>query len=186
MNPIKAMWDKLLVLLKNDGRITVMRPLMEEHFIKFQNTLVPNGYNLRPGGNHSTHSVGTRRKIGEAHKGNKYNLGRPMSLENREKLRIRMTGNKICVGRHLSKETREKIREAKKGKKITPFTEAHRAAIGTANKRRFVSQSTRDKISISRKGKKRPPFSPEHRDKLKAAQIARRSRERLSKVGSNA
>ena len=73
---------------------------MEIKYIDFFNCLVPNGYNLRLGGNSGRHNEETKRKIAEALK-NRYKNG----LVHPQ------------FGKHPSEETRKKLSEAKKGKK---------------------------------------------------------------------
>ena len=73
---------------------------MEIKYIEHYNCLVPNGYNLRLGGNSGKHNEETKRKIGEALK-NRYKNG----LVHPQ------------LGKHPSEETRKKLSEAKKGKK---------------------------------------------------------------------
>lgn len=86
---------------------------MEIHFIKYYNTLAPNGYNLLAGGNASqcrglvpwnkgkTITEEARKNLSEAHKG-------------------QVAWNK---GLKASVETRIKQSEAKKGKRVSPNTE---------------------------------------------------------------
>lgn len=106
---------------------------LEEYYIKEQNTLAPNGYNLLPGGRNHQHSPETiakisaskkgksqpkdrkrisqedRRKLSEAHKGQvPWNKGRKTPPEVVDKLRTSHLGNKP------SKETRVKMSEAQK------------------------------------------------------------------------
>ena len=57
------------------------------------------------------------RKIGEASKGNKYNLGRHPSVETRKKLSEIAKGNKSWTGKHHSKEDIKKMRENRKDSK---------------------------------------------------------------------
>ena len=73
---------------------------IEIKYIQHYNCLVPNGYNLRLGGNSGRHNEETKRKIGDALK-NRYKNG--------------MVHSKL--GKHPSEETRKKLSEAKKGKK---------------------------------------------------------------------
>ena len=75
---------------------------MEIKYIERYNCLVPNGYNLRLGGNSGRHNEETKRKIGDALK-NRYKNG--------------MVHSKL--GKHPSEETRKKLSEAKRGKKYS-------------------------------------------------------------------
>lgn len=89
------------------------------------NSLVPNGYNVKEGGSNGKHSVETKRKLSELHRGKK-----------------------------LSEEHKKKISEAKKGKKCKPFSLEHRKKISEANKnRKPISEKTRRKLSKAIKGR---------------------------------
>jgi group I intron endonuclease len=72
---------------------------MEIKYIEHYNCLVPNGYNLRLGGNSGKHNEETKRKISEALK-NRYKNGMVHPH----------------LGKKPSEETRKKLSEAKKGK----------------------------------------------------------------------
>jgi len=79
---------------------------LERHYIGALNTMVPNGYNLSPGGNsNGKHSEETKEKIRRAHLGIPKG---PMSSLHKEKLRIASTG------KSPTKETRTKLRIAAK------------------------------------------------------------------------
>lgn len=78
---------------------------MEIKYIEQYKCLVPNGYNIRLGGNSGKHHEETKRKIGEALK-NRYKNG--------------MVHSKL--GKHPSEETRKKLSEARKGKKLSRET----------------------------------------------------------------
>lgn len=125
---------------------------LEPFIIQEFNTLVPNGYNLTPGGlNHVCHQL-TREKISTANKGkpgpNKGKKMRPRTEEEKERAR---------KYRH-TKEAKEKISAALKCRIRTP-----------------VSAETKEKISVSKKGcpptltsfKKGHQLSPETIAKLK-------------------
>jgi group I intron endonuclease len=109
----------------------------EEYFIDWHNTIAPNGYNLKPGGeNHACHPE-TKRKLSEDRKGNKNpNYGKKASLETRQKMSAVRKGKKC---RPPSEETRLKMRQAKLGKIGN--------RLGTK-----TSDETRIKISLANKG----------------------------------
>lgn len=65
----------------------------EIYWIKKLNTLSPNGYNLRTGGLNGSHSDETKRKLSMNAIGNKYNLGRYKSKEEREKISLTLMGS---------------------------------------------------------------------------------------------
>lgn len=70
----------------------------EKYFIKFYNTLSPNGYNLEKGGRGGVPSEESRRKMSESKKGKMVGEKHPM------------------FGKHPSEETRKKLSDAHKGK----------------------------------------------------------------------
>lgn len=76
----------------------------EEEYIKSFNSLVPGGYNIRTGGNHTPHSEETRRKIGEKSKGRQATLGQKRTEEQKQNI-----GN-ASRGRKVGKERKEKQR----------------------------------------------------------------------------
>ena len=58
-----------------------------------------------------------RLKISQAHKGKKKPWsGKYMTTEHRKSISERMLGNKLCLGRKLSDEVKEKIRVSNLGK----------------------------------------------------------------------
>ena len=134
----------------------------EQYYIKFYNTLWPNGYNLTEGGDGEIKCEEVRKKISEASK------GRKLSEETRKKISETLKGRpspnkgkhhseeaKKKIGavhkdKHPSEETRRKISNAQKGEKNHMFGKKH-------------SEETRRKISDVNKGKK---LSEEHRRKL--------------------
>lgn len=87
----------------------------EQHY----DSLVPNGYNVAPGGNVRPMTEETKRKISEANKGRQFCLGRVLSEETRRKI---SESNK---GRVMSDETREKVCGTwiQKGQRFSPETE---------------------------------------------------------------
>lgn len=75
---------------------------MEIKYIEHYNCLVPNGYNLRLGGNSGKHNEETKRKIGDALK-NRYKNGMIHPH----------------LGKNPSETTRKKLSEANKGKRLS-------------------------------------------------------------------
>ncbi len=75
---------------------------IEIEYIKKYNSLVPNGYNLRNGGNNGKHNEETKNKISESLKGRK-DIIHP----------------KPQLGKQHSEETKKKISEKLKGRKIS-------------------------------------------------------------------
>ncbi len=72
---------------------------IEKQYIKKFNCIVPNGYNLREGGNSSKHNEETKKKISESLKGRKVNdvspwLGKKHDEETKKKISEKLKGNK--------------------------------------------------------------------------------------------
>lgn len=117
--------------------IEILKDELDKHeieYIKENNSKVPNGYNIQPGGHHDIKpmrgknlSEEHKRKIGQAMK------GRQRSKEHCEKIRERMKGNQYTKGQKRSEETIQKMRENSTGK--------------------YHSEEVKKKISESRKGK---------------------------------
>ena len=121
------------------------------------------GYNIENGGNCcGTHSKETRAKIGAKSKGNKACLGRKISKEHIEALRLGRL-KKGYVGHKSSEETKRKISAANKGKH---FSEEHILHIKEARSRidftgpnnpmfgKKQTEETKKKISAKAKGRK--------------------------------
>lgn len=162
----------------------------EKFFIKIENSLAPNGYNLKDGGNSFTHSAETRAKIANSLKGKK------ASLEARAKI---SAGNK---GKINSPETRAKISASQKGKKRSaeaninnsnaqkgkvspkkgiPLSEEQKAKMSVAmkgrispNKGKKASEESKRKMSEAKKGK---PLSDKTREAARIANTGRKMTE---------
>ena len=120
----------------------------EKYYIKFYNTLYPNGYNLEEGGRGGVPSEETRRKLSESLKGKPaHNKGVPMSEEQKRKL----SESK----KSISDETRKKISESLKGKpapnKGKPMSEEQKKKLSEINKGKHLSEETKKKMSESAK-----------------------------------
>jgi group I intron endonuclease len=76
----------------------------EADAIKTYNSMVPNGYNIKAGGDHVPHAEETKRKIGEKSKGRRTNNGRNFSAEWRRNIGNASRGRKFSqpVKDHLS------------------------------------------------------------------------------------
>lgn len=93
--------------------------IREGYWEQYYNSLVPNGYNVAPGGNVRPMTEETKRKISEANKGKQFCLGRVLSEDTRRKI---SESNK---GRVMSDETRELVCSTwfEKGQHTSPDTE---------------------------------------------------------------
>lgn len=132
----------------------------EAYWIKYYNSLSPNGYNLTTGGIHYEFSDETRKKISNANKGDKnYWYGKRFSTEHKNKIKNKMIGrvfteewkqkiSESCKGRKLSDDVREKLRLVNTGRKASEET---RRKMSNSRKGRIVSEETRKKISEKNK-----------------------------------
>lgn len=76
----------------------------EPFYIKSLNTLAPNGYNLKPGGNNKRQHVSSKKKIA------KTMLGVPKSEEHKKNMSIAKAGeNSPNFGKHYSKEHKKNM-----------------------------------------------------------------------------
>lgn len=126
--------------------------LAEISAIKENNTLSPNGYNLKEGGANGIPSEETRKKISEALK------GKPISPERRLQLKLSFAKYLAERGGKMppkTKEQRLKVSLDKKGKK---HTEEHKAKIRAKALGRIRSEETKRKISESKKGINHPNY----------------------------
>lgn len=92
-----------IVLLKDIGNEKLND--IEQEYIKTYNSLVPNGYNIKEGGNHTPHSEETRRKIGLKSLGRQTNIGKNFSQEWRDNI------GKASKGRKFSQDVKEHLKE---------------------------------------------------------------------------
>lgn len=107
----------------------------ECQYINKYNTIAPNGYNLREGGNNGRHNQATKNKISETLKQNRTN-------------RI---FSKPQLGKPLTEETKNKISKALKGRKASDEERNKRnLTINSYDKNK--KKEIADKISKSKKG----------------------------------
>jgi group I intron endonuclease len=109
---------------------------MEIKYIEQYNSLAPNGYNLRRGGNSGTHHAETKQKISETLK---------MRYENG------LIHSKPNLGKPHSEITKKKLSEANKGK---PKSEIMKKKLSEAKKGKRRSQESINKMIISRRKNK--------------------------------
>jgi len=162
----------------------------EKFFIKIENTLAPNGYNLKDGGDSFTHSAETRTKISNSLKGKKASIearakisaahkGKVNSPETRAKMSVSQKGKK------RSAEAITNISNSQKGKpspkKGKPLSDEQKAKMSATmkgrispNKGKKASEETKKKISAARKGK---PLSDNARAALRIANTGRKMTE---------
>ncbi len=139
------------------------------------------GYNLTKGGGGSigyTHTESAKKKMSEAHKGEKSSLfGKHLSEETRNKLSKANKGkNHPMFGKHLPEETRRKMSESHKGKEIPLET---RKKMSESRKGIHISLKTRKKLSKASTGENNPMFGKHHseetRKKLSESQQGEKS-----------
>lgn len=127
--------------------------LLECYHIDFNNSLFPNGYNMKEGGNNGKLNEKTKQKIAES------KTGIPRSQETKQKISKALKGkpahNKGKPGPNKgiprSQETKQKLRDAHLGKK---FSEEHRRNLSIAKKgKKCHTLESRQKLALARKGK---------------------------------
>lgn len=116
------------------------------------------GYNIQHGGSSiGKHSEETKRKIGDANKGNTIWLGRFHSVESKRKLSLKSKGRK------LTEETKKKISKAHSGKKLSA---EHVEKIANSNRGKKRTSLQRAHISNSLKGHKGVNHTKETREAI--------------------
>lgn len=125
----------------------------EKMLIKDLNTISPNGYNIREGGNGGKHHEETKRKM------SKVAMGRKHSEETKKKISKNKKGEKnYFYGKHLSEEHKRKIGESGKGRKHLKETKKKISESRKGEKNPFygkhLSEETKRKLSESQKGEK--------------------------------
>jgi len=163
------------IILKDNIKCQTAADIFEMVYIKRENTLIPNGYNIQQGGlrPHTTtkgrvspmkgkkHTEEAKRKIGEHSIGNKNCLGKKLTGEHIEKIKQSNLGRKCSEetkikisnklkNRIIDDEWKKKISESKKGIKIT---EEHIEILRQSRLGKTHSEETIHKMSESKKGK---------------------------------
>ena len=158
----------------------------EQYYIKFFDTLYPNGYNLTEGGEGCVASEETRKKMSLAQK------GKHISEEQKKKLSIALKGRIMSdehkkkigeahKGKQLSEESKKKISDSKKGlqsgekhpmfgkhhseESKKKMSQNHYDCSGEKNPMfgKHLSEESKKKLSDAKKGK---PMSEEQKKKL--------------------
>jgi len=143
--------------------------VFEENFIKSENTLHPNGYNLKSSClQNCIYSEESKRKNSESHKGKK------LSEETKRKM------SKSAKGKTKPLKTRQKMSKVNKGKKLSEET---RQKISESNKDKKLSEETRKKISEAMKGKNRGAKTEEIKQKISNSLKGRTSANKGRKLG---
>lgn len=161
--------------------------MLEEKLIKDLNTLVPNGYNLRTGGDSSLHSEESKTKNSRS------NMGRIIKQETRDKI------SATTKGKIHSEETRRKLSESLKGRPHSVERKnaisvarnsmseekkiEHRAKISESLKGRKLPDEVKEKIRKSRENRT-PEQEIEYRKRISAGVKASIERRRLAKLCS--
>lgn len=139
----------------------------EQYYIKFYNTLYPNGYNLTEGGNGGVPCEETRRKLSELKKGLLSGEKNPMfGKHHSEETKQKIGG--VHKGKHISEEQKKKLSVALKGRIMS---DEHKKKIGEANKGKHHTEESKKKMSDSKKGlqsgEKHPMFGKHHSEETK-------------------
>ncbi len=127
---------------------------MEALLIKEHNTMYPLGYNLRSGGDNSTLSDLSRKRLSAARKGIVF------SDEHLKNLSVSHKGNKQSEeskkkisqglkGRVVSEETKEKLRKANSGKKLTDAQKENLRKINLGKKYSPRTQEQKERTSAA-------------------------------------
>jgi group I intron endonuclease len=119
--------------------------IFEEYFIKKEDTLSPNGYNLKSSSlQHCIFSKESKKKMSESAK------GKIFSEQTRLRLSKAKLGNQNVKGMHHSKVSKDKISKSRKGHLVSKET---RLKLSESLKGREVSKETKLKMSKAKLGK---------------------------------
>jgi group I intron endonuclease len=121
------------------------------------------GYNLKLGGSHGRHSVESKKKMSNSHKGKVISEETKKNMSNGQKGRVFSEEHKVKMsnshkGKVISEETRKKLSNSKKGR---VFSEEHKKNISNSkkgkpnnNKGKTRSEETKKKMSNNKQGRK--------------------------------
>jgi predicted GIY-YIG superfamily endonuclease len=179
-------WDNI-TKVKLHENLTIDEANRLEYFeINCRNTITPNGYNLREGGNQFAMTQETRDKISKALTGYK------RSPEFCEKLRARMIGNTIMnpeaiqkrlttmIGYTHTEETRVKMSESHKNR--PPVTEQYINDCKLRYDGRFQTPESIEKSRLARLGVKQ---SEEHAAKSRVASLGSKRNDEFKQMMSD-
>lgn len=178
-------YDNFILTVLEDCLTLEQANIREGYHIAVNDTLVPNGYNIRTGGENSRHSEETKEKLRIINTGKKHTpeavikikealkSRKPPSSETREKL---SRAGKLKV---MSEDQKKKLSVAMTGKSMPEKT---RLAIAASLKNRVYTDESRAKISVAHKGK---TVSEETKEKLRNRVVSVETREKLSIAARN-
>jgi group I intron endonuclease len=135
-------------------------------------------FNLCPIANSTTGRIvteETRKKIGEAHKGNKNCVGRILSIETKNKI------SQSHIGKVISEETKQKLREANTGKKRSEETKHKLSIAKIGNKSTLGQHHTEEykkKMSEMRMGINNPFYGRKHSEETRRKMTEIRKRKK--------
>lgn len=154
-------WDAFTHTVILDGLTLDDANELEEFLIAELDTMVPNGYNLRTGGENSRPSKETRAKMSASSKGH------AVSSEQKEKARQSSMGNKNATGFTHSQDARNNMSAAQKSSVLCKNSIANMQA-GNLGRKHTVE--TKAKMRIASTGR---THSKETRAKLSAINTGR-------------
>ena len=161
-------------------------------------TMSPNGYNLTIGGDGTNgyfHTDCTKQKISDLAKIkmadperrshlSKLNIGKKLSTETKEKIRLASLGKKPMLGKSHSAEAKHKISLSLIGNTRTkgmPFSDEHKAKLSAAGKVRVFTEQHRANLRKAQLGRK---YSDEVKINMSnAAKI--REQNKMEKMNAN-
>ena len=178
--------DAFAFEILHDGIIPEFLDTLEKEEIAKFNTIAPHGYNLTTGGEGSTHSEETKRKMSESRKGEKNQMyGKEHSEETKRKMSSRIKNpHKPKAHTHYLHLPPDLPSE----EKWILFRDKFSQVVPSSTLRRwFYEWDPGDKrLMRSVAQKHRPPISEEHRQKLSKASTGRnysvKTRQKLSKA----
>lgn len=148
-------WDNFTHEILLQGLTLEEANQMEEQLICEHDTMVPNGYNLRTGGETQRISEHVKKQWSRVRK------GKPRSPEHQAKLNEAARNRKRspehqaklneAAKRPRTEQTKQKISESKRGRIVSEATKAKLSAAGTG---RVASEASREKMRARREGRR--------------------------------